>query len=143
MGQLQGKVAIVTGGASGIGAASAETLAQEGATVVVADIDEAGGEAVVRRIAGAGGQAVFLRHDVTSEARWVEVVADITDPDFDAAAVMVEEAVRRYGAIDILPRCTHPACHAETAQVRASADAQTSNQSVSPRLVLPSNVLIL
>ena len=41
MGQVQDKVAIVTGGASGIGAASAETLAQEGATVVVADIDEA------------------------------------------------------------------------------------------------------
>ena len=87
MGQVQGKVAIVTGGASGIGAASAETLAHEGATVVVADIDEAGGEAVVRRIAGAGGQAVFLRHDVTSEARWVEVVAEVE---------------RRYGRLDVL-----------------------------------------
>ena len=87
MGQVQGKVAIVTGGASGIGAASAETLAHEGGTVVVADIDEAGGEAVVRRIAGAGGQAVFLRHDVTSEARWVEVVAEVE---------------RRYGRLDVL-----------------------------------------
>ena len=87
MGQVQGKVAIVTGGASGIGAASAETLAHEGATVVVADIDEAGGEAVVRRIAGAGGQAVFLRHDVTNEARWVEVVAEVE---------------RRYGRLDVL-----------------------------------------
>ena len=87
MGQVQGKVAIVTGGASGIGAASAETLAHEGATVVVADIDEAGGEAVVRRIAGTGGQAVFLRHDVTSEARWVEVVAEVE---------------RRYSRLDVL-----------------------------------------
>ena len=87
MGQVQGKVAIVTGGASGIGAASAETLAHEGATVVVADIDEAGGESVVRRIAGVGAQAVFLRHDVTSEARWVEVVAEVE---------------RRYGRLDVL-----------------------------------------
>ena len=87
MGQVQGKVAIVTGGASGIGAASAETLAREGAKVVVTDIDEAGGNAVVGRIAEAGGEAVFLRQDVTEEARWQEVVA---------------ETEKRFGRLDVL-----------------------------------------
>ncbi|HST75112.1 MAG TPA: SDR family NAD(P)-dependent oxidoreductase, partial [Acetobacteraceae bacterium] len=87
MGQVQDKIAIVTGGASGIGAASAETLAREGAKVVVTDIDEAGGTAVVGRITSAGGEAVFLRQDVTDEARWQEVVA---------------ETERRFGRLDIL-----------------------------------------
>jgi len=87
MGQVEGKVAIVTGGASGIGAASAETLAREGAKVVVTDIDEAGGNAVVGRITSAGGEAVFLKQDVTDEARWQDVVA---------------ETERRFGRLDIL-----------------------------------------
>ncbi len=87
MGQVEGKIAIVTGGASGIGAASAETLAREGAKVVVTDIDEAGGQAVVGRITGAGGEAVFMAQDVTDEARWQQVVA---------------ETERRFGRLDIL-----------------------------------------
>ena len=53
MGQVEGKVAIVTGGASGIGAACAATLAREGAKVVVTDLDDAYGQAVVERIGGA------------------------------------------------------------------------------------------
>ncbi len=56
MGQVDGKVAIVTGGASGIGAACAATLAREGAKVVVTDLDEARGRAVVEAIGGAGGR---------------------------------------------------------------------------------------
>jgi NAD(P)-dependent dehydrogenase (short-subunit alcohol dehydrogenase family) len=87
MGQLDGKVAIVTGGASGIGAASAQTLAREGAKVVVTDIDEPRGNALVAAIAETGGEAVFLAHDVTDEQRWQEVVA---------------ESDRRYGRLDIL-----------------------------------------
>ena len=55
MGQVEGKVAIVTGGASGIGAACATTLAREGAKVVITDIDDAGAQAVVGKIAAAGG----------------------------------------------------------------------------------------
>ena len=87
MGQVQGKVAIVTGGASGIGAASAETLAREGAKVVVTDIDDALGVAVVDRIQGAGGEAVFLHQDVTEEQRWPEIIA---------------ATLERYGRLDIM-----------------------------------------
>src|SRR3954454_16649120 len=87
MGQVEGKVAIVTGGASGIGAASAETLAREGAKVVVSDIDVAGGKSVVERIRKAHGEALFLEQDVTDEARWREVVA---------------ETERRFGRLDVL-----------------------------------------
>lgn len=87
MGQVQGKVAIVTGGASGIGAAAAETLAREGATVVVTDIDATKGQEVVARIHAAGGKAEFLVQDVTDEARWQEVVA---------------ETEKRHGKLDVL-----------------------------------------
>jgi NAD(P)-dependent dehydrogenase (short-subunit alcohol dehydrogenase family) len=86
-GQVQGKVALVTGGASGIGAAVSELLAREGASVAVTDIDDLRGPEIVAGIKKAGGEAVFLHQDVTSEARWVEVVA---------------ETVKRYGRLDIL-----------------------------------------
>ena len=86
-GQVDGKVALVTGGASGIGEAIAELLAQEGATVVATDIDDLRGPEVVARITKAGGKAVFLEQDVTSEARWAEIVADIE---------------RRFGRLDIM-----------------------------------------
>ncbi|MGH6714387.1 MAG: glucose 1-dehydrogenase [Bradyrhizobium sp.] len=86
-GQVQGKVALITGGASGIGAACAELLAREGASVVVTDVDELRGPEVVAGIKKAGNEAVFLQHDVTSEPRWIEVVA---------------ETMKRYGRLDVL-----------------------------------------
>ena len=70
MGQVEGKVAIVTGGASGIGAACATTLAREGAKVVITDIDDAGAQAVVGKIAAAGGEAISLHQDVSIEEDW-------------------------------------------------------------------------
>jgi NAD(P)-dependent dehydrogenase (short-subunit alcohol dehydrogenase family) len=77
MGQVQGKVALVTGGAAGIGAACAATLAREGAEVFVTDLDDARGRETVAAITAAGGRAHYLTQDVTDEARWAEVMAEI------------------------------------------------------------------
>ena len=85
--RLSGKVAIVTGGASGIGRATALAMAREGAKVVVADVDRRAGEETAQEIRAAGGEAVFAQVDVS-----------------DAAQVerMVETALERYGGIDVL-----------------------------------------
>ena len=74
MGRVEGKVAIVTGGASGIGAETARCLASEGARVTLTDVNEALGTAVAKEI---GAAATFLAHDVTDEDRWREVIADV------------------------------------------------------------------
>src|SRR6187401_232194 len=66
MSELSGQVAIVTGGASGIGAASVELLAQAGATVISTDIQPR-----------AGGAGRFVQHDVTSEDAWKALLADV------------------------------------------------------------------
>lgn len=74
MGRVQDRVAIVTGGASGIGRGCAERLAAEGAIVVITDIQEALGAEVVAGITATGGRAEFLAHEVTDEAAWARVV---------------------------------------------------------------------
>jgi NAD(P)-dependent dehydrogenase (short-subunit alcohol dehydrogenase family) len=90
-GQVQGKVALVTGGSSGIGAAVAELLAREGASVAVTDIDDLRGEELVAGIRKAGHQAIFLDQDVTSEPRWVEVAAEV-DKRFGRLDILVSNA---------------------------------------------------
>jgi NAD(P)-dependent dehydrogenase (short-subunit alcohol dehydrogenase family) len=85
---LEGKVALVTGAAMGIGRASAQLFAREGAAVVVADIDEDGGRATVALIEDTGGRAAFVRADVSVKA------------DVDA---MVAFAVDTFGGLD----CAH------------------------------------
>jgi NAD(P)-dependent dehydrogenase (short-subunit alcohol dehydrogenase family) len=77
MGKLDGKVALVTGGASGIGAGCAERLAGEGARVVITDLQDAKGVELVAAIAKAGGQARYVHHDVTREDEWERVIADV------------------------------------------------------------------
>lgn len=84
MGRVDGKVAIVTGGASGMGKADAQLLAAEGARVVVADLNEADGQAVAAAI---GDNAIFLRLNVTDEENWKSVIA---------------ATVEKFGQLDIL-----------------------------------------
>ncbi len=86
-GRVDGKVALVTGGASGLGAESARRLAREGAKVMLTDLAADAGQAVADEILDAGGTAAFLTQDVTDEARWGEVVAATLD---------------RFGGIDVL-----------------------------------------
>ena len=76
MGRVAGKVALVTGAASGIGRASAEILAREGAAVILTDV-QAMGEEVAAGIVKSGGKARFVAHDVTSESEWKSIVAGI------------------------------------------------------------------
>ena len=87
MGRLDGKVAVITGAASGIGRGTALCLAREGAAVVAVDLNSQGGEQVVGEIAAAGGRAVFQHTDVSSE------------PEIRSA---VERAVKEYGRLDIM-----------------------------------------
>lgn len=84
MSRVQGKVCIVTGAASGMGKADAIRLAQEGAKVVLTDLNERDGQAVADQI---GENAVFVRHNVTSEEDWQTVV---------------DTAVQRFGGLDVL-----------------------------------------
>ncbi len=76
-GRMVEKVALVTGGASGIGRGCALRLAEEGAVVVVTDIHDEMGAETVAHIEDVGGHAEFLHHDVTSEAAWEEVVQSV------------------------------------------------------------------
>ena len=92
--RLEGKVALITGAATGVegdlmgfGGAAARLFAQEGAKVVLTDIREEMGERTASQIRENGGAALFLRHDVTSEQNWTEVVAS---------------TVSNYGKLDIL-----------------------------------------
>ena len=75
MGRVEGKVVLVTGAGSGIGRATASLLAREGATVVVGDINQAGGLETVQQI---GGKARFLPQDTSLEIDWKRVIDDIT-----------------------------------------------------------------
>ena len=88
MSRFDGKVAIVTGAAGGIGEAYARALAAEGASVVVADLDEAKGEATAADIASAGGGAVVF------------VKVDVSDPASTLA--MADATLERFGGIDLL-----------------------------------------
>jgi NAD(P)-dependent dehydrogenase (short-subunit alcohol dehydrogenase family) len=84
-GRVEGKVALVTGGASGIGRATALTFAREGAKLVIADMNEDGGQQTVHLITEKGGEAIFVRTDVSKA---VEVQA------------LISQAVETYGRLD-------------------------------------------
>jgi len=85
--RLEGKVALITGGAHGMGAAEAKLFAREGARVAIADILEKEGRQVEAEIAEAGGEAMFLHLDVTQEDDWSRAV---------------QQTVARFGKLDVL-----------------------------------------
>ncbi|MDP3294418.1 MAG: glucose 1-dehydrogenase [Nevskia sp.] len=91
MARVSNKVALVTGGAKGIGEACALLLAKEGAKLVVSDLDIAAGEKVVKAIKAAGGEAIFIQQDVTDEASWPKAIA-ATVERFGALHVLVNNA---------------------------------------------------
>jgi NAD(P)-dependent dehydrogenase (short-subunit alcohol dehydrogenase family) len=87
MGRLDGKVALITGAAGGIGRVAAELFAREGARVVIADVVEMEGKAVVDAISEAGGHAAYVR-------------ADVSDPE--QAAAMVRFALDTFDGLHVL-----------------------------------------
>jgi NAD(P)-dependent dehydrogenase (short-subunit alcohol dehydrogenase family) len=87
-GRVEGKVALVTGGASGIGRATALTFAREGAKLVIADMNEDGGQQTVHMITENGGEATFVRTDVSQAV---------------AVQALISKAVETYGRLD----CAH------------------------------------
>ena len=84
MGRVEGKVCIITGAASGMGKADAVMLAEQGAFVVLTDLNEKDGQAVAAEI---GERALFIKHNVTSESDWQHVV---------------KTTVERFGRLDVL-----------------------------------------
>lgn len=90
MNRVSGKAALVTGAASGLGKAIALLLAGEGAQVAATDVNEADGLRVAEEIGRQGGLAVFLRHDVSRESDWKDVV---------------RATVERFGGLDVLVNC--------------------------------------
>ena len=98
--RLEGKVAIITGGARGMGAVEARMFAREGAKVVVADVLEEEGRKVVEEIRRGGGEALFLRLDVTRVADWRKAVA-ATVKRFGKLNVVVNNAGIRGDLVEL------------------------------------------
>jgi NAD(P)-dependent dehydrogenase (short-subunit alcohol dehydrogenase family) len=99
MGRLAGKVALVTGGASGLGEAICRRYAFEGARVIVADIDVAAGEAVAGSLVGS---ARFLPLDVTNEANWRGVFANVRDTEGHLDVLVNNAGITTVGSVESL-----------------------------------------
>jgi NAD(P)-dependent dehydrogenase (short-subunit alcohol dehydrogenase family) len=87
MGRVAGKIILITGAANGIGRAAAELLAEEGATVILTDVDSEAGEQLAEALSGAGRSTEFMLHDVSSESQWKEVMVRV---------------LQHYGRLDVL-----------------------------------------
>jgi NAD(P)-dependent dehydrogenase (short-subunit alcohol dehydrogenase family) len=91
MTRFEGRVALVTGGASGIGKATAKRIAAEGGSVVIADLQDEAGAAVVEEIERSGGTARYVHLNVTDEEGWADAVASTVDA-FGRLDVLVNNA---------------------------------------------------
>ncbi len=89
-GRVAGKVAIVTGAASGIGRMSAIRLGQEGAKLAIADLNVVDGQSATQEIGDAGGDAIFVELDVTNENQWKAVIAEVLE---------------QFGRLDVIVNC--------------------------------------
>jgi len=87
MDRVKNKVAIVTGGASGLGKSSAILLAREGAKIVITDVDDENGNKVVQDIKNDGGEAIFIKQDVSKEEEW---------------KMVIETTIKTYGKLHIV-----------------------------------------
>jgi len=116
--RLKGKVAVVTGGAHGIGRAIADAFAREGAEVLIADVDAAAGDDAVAAIVRAGGSATFTKCDVSDKAQ---------------AASTVSAAAQRRGRIDIL--CNNAAYLGQPSHKSADATDQEWERSLQVTLM--------
>ena len=95
--RLDGKVAIITGGARGMGAVEAELFASVGAQVILTDVDVEGGQAVASRL---GDAVVFVRHDVGSEEDWASVMAEVLDRHGRLDVLIINAGVYRRASIE-------------------------------------------
>lgn len=85
--RVKGKIAMITGGRRGIGRATAELLAKEGAKIVITDRENEGVNNVIKTIEKNGGEAIFIKHDVASEKEWNKAI---------------NQVIKHYGRLDIL-----------------------------------------
>jgi 3-oxoacyl-[acyl-carrier protein] reductase len=104
--EIRGKVALVTGAASGIGRATALALAGEGASLAVADLDQAGGEETVRQVKAAGGRAAFIRADV-STAAGIGAMFDAVEAAFGGVDIVHNNAGIMTGGTPNWPDCSN------------------------------------
>lgn len=91
MGRLENKVAIIAGGAMGIGAADCELFAHEGAKVVIGDVNDKDGQALADRLCAEGLDAVFIHHDITKEESWKNIL-DATLAKYGKVNILVNNA---------------------------------------------------
>jgi NAD(P)-dependent dehydrogenase (short-subunit alcohol dehydrogenase family) len=115
-GALEGKVSIITGGASGMGRSTALLFAREGAAVVVSDVNDAGGEATVATIRDTGGQALFVHADTSNEDQVVNLVAQAAKT-FGRVDSMVTAAGVSYAAALEGDESTDPFLHPDVATI--------------------------
>ncbi|NSC22172.1 SDR family oxidoreductase [Streptomyces albus subsp. chlorinus] len=99
-GRFQSRTVVISGGGSGIGAATAHRLADEGAAVVLLDKEKDGAHRTAREITASGGRAAFVRGDVTDEPAWARAVATAREGFGSVDGLVCNAAIARGGAAD-------------------------------------------